>query len=73
MADFAYSARDAGGKLISSNLQATDRKEALRKIRSRGLTPIKVATGGGSVAVKPSKAKVRETKKAKAAAQEKIF
>ena len=71
MADFAYSARDAGGKLISSNLQATDRKEALRKIRSRGLTPIKVAVGGGSAAVKPVKTKAKPIKKDKVAATKK--
>jgi general secretion pathway protein F len=62
MADFAYSARDTAGKLVSSNLQAADRKEALRKIRSRGLTPIKVASGGGSASVK---AKHKEAKKSK--------
>ena len=65
MADFAYSARDTAGKLVSSNLQAADRKEALRKIRSRGLTPIKVASGGGSASVKPVKAKHKEAKKSK--------
>ena len=45
MADFSYSARDAAGTLVSSRLTAVDRKEALRKIRSRGLTPIKVTQG----------------------------
>ena len=48
MAEFAFSARDTGGQLVSSNVQAADRKEALRKIRSRGLTPIKVSNGTGA-------------------------
>ena len=45
MADFSYSARDDAGTLVSSQLTAADRKAALRKIRSRGLTPVKVTQG----------------------------
>ncbi len=55
MADFSYSARDAAGTLVSSQLTAVDRKEALRKIRSRGLTPVKV-TQGASPSGKSGKA-----------------
>lgn len=56
MADFAYSARDRGGQVVSSKVQASDRKEALRKIRSRGLTPIKVSAGGKASVSAPVKA-----------------
>jgi type II secretory pathway component PulF len=71
MSDFSYSARDSGGKVVSSSLQASDRKEALRKIRSRGLTPIKVAAGGGSSAAKASKVTFNDSKKTKVTKQTK--
>lgn len=48
MGEFVYSAKDTGGQTVSSSLQAADRKEAIRKIRSRGLTPIRVTSGGNS-------------------------
>ncbi|MBH54448.1 MAG: secretion system protein [Opitutaceae bacterium] len=65
MADFAYSARDGAGQLVSSSLQASDRKEALRKIRSRGLTPVKVSASGSiqtAGATKPLKKEVKSIK-----------
>ena len=70
MAEFAYSARDPGGKTVSSSIQAVDRKEALRKIRSRGYTPIRVTAGRGSVTPASANPKgdvkpVRAVKKAK--------
>jgi len=76
MTDFAYSARDGAGQLISSSLRASDRKEALHKIRSRGLTPVKVtAVGSRPMASAPKSSKkgtkssrqfsLRSTKKVK--------
>lgn len=67
MADFGFSAKDSGGQTVTSTIQATDRKEALRKIRSQGLTPIKVVSGRGG---RPSK-KPAATRKAKWAADSK--
>ncbi|MDA0348599.1 MAG: type II secretion system F family protein [Verrucomicrobia bacterium] len=48
MAEFSFSAKDTGGQTVSSSLQATDRKDAIRKIRARGLTPIQVSSGNAS-------------------------
>jgi general secretion pathway protein F len=63
MAEFAYSAKDPGGRTVSSNVQAADRKEALRKIRSRGLTPLKVTVGGKApVKSKPNQPKADAAK-----------
>jgi len=45
MSEFLFSAKDADGQTVSSSLLATDRKEAIRKIRGRGLTPIQVTSG----------------------------
>ena len=66
MADFAYSARDSSGQIVSSSLQASDRKEAIRKIRGRGLTPIKVTTSGSPSVSKASKVRIKESKRQKA-------
>lgn len=66
MADFSYSARDRGGQVVSSKVQASDRKEALRKIRSRGLTPIKVSAGGSVAVSAPVKVKKKNPDRSKA-------
>lgn len=57
--------------MVSSSLQASDRKEALRKIRSRGLTPIKVTASGSAAVAKASKVRIKESKRQKAAIKSK--
>ncbi len=53
MAGFSYTAKDRQGKTVRDSLEAVDRKDAVRKLRSRGLTPIKVKPeAGGSPSVK---------------------
>ncbi len=42
MAVFNYSARDALGVVTEGTLESQTRREALRKLQSRGLKPLKV-------------------------------
>jgi type II secretory pathway component PulF len=71
MADFNFSARDGAGQVVNSSVRAADRKEALRKIRSRGLTPIKVSSGGATGTTEPVKEKNRKAKREKTKAKPK--
>jgi len=64
MAEFSYSAKDTGGQTVSSSLQAADRKEAIRKIRSRGMTPIQVTSASGSASKPMSSQQKAKTNKA---------
>ena len=64
MAEFSYSAKDTGGQTVSSSLQAADRKEAIRKIRSRGMTPIQVTSASGSASKPKSSQQKAKTNKA---------
>jgi type II secretory pathway component PulF len=43
MPTFAYSARDAAGQTVSAALDAPTRRDALRLITSRGLTPVNLS------------------------------
>ncbi len=43
MPTFAYSARDAAGQTVSAALEAPSRRDALRLLTSRGLTPVNLS------------------------------
>ena len=43
MPRFTYTARDASGRSVAATLDASSRKEALRVLAARGLTPVSVA------------------------------
>ncbi|HAZ66248.1 MAG TPA: hypothetical protein DCY41_05775, partial [Opitutae bacterium] len=40
MPSFLYRARDAAGSIAEGKIDATNRREALRRLQSQGLTPI---------------------------------
>ncbi len=61
MAIFQYQALDADGKPVNAEIEALNSKEAVSKIRNKGLYPTKVKAKGGSkkVVVDTSSAKLR--------------
>jgi len=62
MPTFTYEALDAQGKEVKSDIEALSNKEAISKIRNKGLFPTKVRAKGGSKKVSPSAAS-REKKR----------
>ena len=46
MPSFAYTARDRSGQTVQSTLDAPTRRDALRLLSARGLSPLKVEEGG---------------------------
>lgn len=48
MAEFVYRAADAAGKLVDGQLDANGRDAALRVLRSKGLTPIRLQVAAGA-------------------------
>jgi type II secretory pathway component PulF len=52
MADFNYTARDAGGSLTEGTIDSQTRRDALRKLQARGLKPVKVEEAGAAVRAK---------------------
>ena len=61
MAVFQYQALDGDGKPVTAEIEALNNKEAISKIRNKGLYPTKVKAKGGAkkVAVSSSRAKAR--------------
>ncbi len=61
MAIFQYQALDAEGKPVNAEIEALNSKEAVSKIRNKGLYPTKVKSKGGAkkVAVDTSSSKAR--------------
>ncbi len=53
MPTYRYSARDAGGQVVESSLDAPSRRDALRVLASRGLQPVRLDESGGTA--KPTK------------------
>ena len=56
MPTFQYEALDAQGKEVKADIEALSNKEAISKIRNKGLFPTKVRAKGGSKKVKPTTA-----------------
>lgn len=59
MARFTYTARDHSGASTSSTIEAPSRKEALRLLAARGLSPVRVDEEGASPARKAPATKSR--------------
>jgi len=62
MPTFVYEALDAQGKEVKSDIEALSNKEAISKIRNKGLFPTKVRAKGGAKKVKATTAS-RTTKR----------
>ncbi|MBW8014858.1 MAG: type II secretion system F family protein [Planctomycetes bacterium] len=56
MPTFLYEALDAQGKEVKADIEALSNKEAISKIRNKGLFPTKVRAKGGAKKVKPTTA-----------------
>ena len=56
MPTFLYEALDAQGKEVKADIEALSNKEAISKIRNKGLFPTKVRAKGGSKKVKAATA-----------------
>ena len=58
MATFSYTARDADGKSVAASIEAADRVQATRRLRSMGLRPtgIQEAVEGKKAKVRPGRA-----------------
>lgn len=56
MPTFTYEALDAQGKEVKADIEALSNKEAISKIRNKGLFPTKVRAKGGAKKVKPTTA-----------------
>jgi len=54
MPTFTYEALDANGKEVKAEIEALSNKEAISKIRNKGLFPTKVRAKGGAKKVKPT-------------------
>lgn len=52
MAVFNYTARDAAGAVTEGTIDSQTRREALRKLQTRGLKPVKVEEAGAAVRAK---------------------
>ena len=48
MPSYTYTARDRSGAAVSATLEAPSRRDALRVLAARGLTPVRVSEAGGS-------------------------
>ncbi|HTZ20465.1 MAG TPA: type II secretion system F family protein [Opitutaceae bacterium] len=48
MPSYTYTARDRSGAAVSATLEAPTRRDALRVLAARGLTPVRVSEAGGS-------------------------
>ena len=53
MPHFNYTARDRSGQPVSAGLEASSRKEALRLLAARGLTPVNVSEAGAAAGSRP--------------------
>jgi len=62
MPRFAYTARDRAGQAVSDELEASSRKDVLRRLRARGLQPLKVAERQGGKA-KPQPTRRSQTER----------
>src|ERR1700690_2457042 len=47
MPSYTYTARDRSGAAVSATLEAPTRRDALRVLAARGLTPVRVSEAGG--------------------------
>lgn len=52
MPNFAYSARSADGQTVQAELNAATRRDALRILKSRGLTPLNLTESAGAAKAK---------------------
>lgn len=52
MPTYRYSARDAGGQLVDSSLDAPSRRDALRTLASRGLQPVRLEERSSATSAK---------------------
>ncbi|MDB4333561.1 hypothetical protein N9986_03715, partial [Akkermansiaceae bacterium] len=55
MASFAYKALDGAGSIVTGELSAGDRGEALRQLGRKGLQPVKLTQDSAAPAAKPAK------------------
>ncbi|MFN3985324.1 MAG: type II secretion system F family protein [Rhodocyclaceae bacterium] len=56
MAEFVYRAAKADGSVIDGRIDAATREDALRQLRGRSLTPIRLEDGAGAAAPAPAPA-----------------
>lgn len=63
MPTFVYEALDAQGKEVKADIEALSNKEAISKIRNKGLFPTKVRAKGGAKKVKPKMAATTKKRK----------
>lgn len=56
MPRFNYTARDGAGQSVSAGMEASSRKEALRLLAARGLSPVSVSEAGAPNAKGPAEA-----------------
>jgi type II secretory pathway component PulF len=56
VARFNYTARDGSGQSVSAGIEASSRKEALRLLAARGLSPVSVNEAGAANAKGPTEA-----------------
>jgi type II secretory pathway component PulF len=61
MPRFNYTARDRSGQSVSAGLEASSRKEALRLLAARGLTPVGVSEAGAAGSQSPDASKKSAT------------
>ena len=54
MPTFTYTARDRSGQTVTDQVNAPSRKDALRLLGARGLTPVQVSESSGARAAKPA-------------------
>lgn len=59
MPHFAYTARDRNGQAVADELEAPSRKDALRRLRARGLQPLKLNERSGPARKKATKPKAK--------------
>jgi type II secretory pathway component PulF len=55
MPSFTYTARDRSGQTVTDQVNAPSRKDALRLLGARGLTPVQVSESSAAGAVRASK------------------
>jgi len=54
MPRFTYTARDRAGQPVSAGMDAPSRKDALRMLAARGLSPVTVSEAGGASSKRPA-------------------